>query len=91
MWAIAFCSVGIAAAAHQRRGPLLVARELTDPSATKLPYVALSKTYSRDQQTSDSAPTMTAMVTGFKARESMLSVNHLTRRFETDPNVIAAN
>ena len=33
------------------------------------PYLALSKTYSWDQQTSDSAPTMTAMVTGYKARE----------------------
>jgi alkaline phosphatase len=38
-----------------------------------LPYVVLSKTYSWDQQTSDSAPTMTAMVTGCKARESMVS------------------
>ena len=47
-----------------------------------LPYVALSKTYSWDQQTSDSAPTMTAMVTGYKAREGMLSVNHETARFE---------
>ncbi len=47
-----------------------------------LPFVALSKTYSWDQQTSDSAPTMTAMVTGFKAREGMLSVNHETPRFE---------
>ena len=44
----------------------------------KLPYVALSKTYSWDQQTPDSAPTMTAMVTGYKARESMLAVNHTT-------------
>jgi alkaline phosphatase len=56
-----------------------------------LPYVALSKTYSWDQQTSDSAPTMTAMVTGYKARESMLSVNHTTQRYECDANVIAAN
>jgi alkaline phosphatase len=57
----------------------------------KLPYVALSKTYSWDQQTSDSAPTMTAMVTGYKAREGMLSVNHLTPRFERNAEVIAAN
>jgi alkaline phosphatase len=56
-----------------------------------LPYLALSKTYSWDQQTSDSAPTMTAMVTGYKAREGMLSVNHTTRRFEGDANIIAAN
>ncbi|MGI8738460.1 MAG: alkaline phosphatase [Gammaproteobacteria bacterium] len=55
-----------------------------------LPYLALSKTYSWDQQTPDSAPTMTAMVTGYKARESMLSVDHTTPRFECDPDVIAA-
>lgn len=55
-----------------------------------LPYVALSKTYSWDQQTSDSAPTMTAMVTGYKAREGMLSVNHTTARGECNPAVIAS-
>lgn len=54
------------------------------------PYVALSKTYSWDQQTSDSAPTMTAMVTGYKAREGMLSVDHTTARGECDANVIAS-
>ena len=46
------------------------------------PYLALSKTYTWDQQTPDSAPTMTAMITGYKAREGMLSVDHLTRRGE---------
>ncbi|MBB4842887.1 alkaline phosphatase [Paucibacter oligotrophus] len=56
-----------------------------------LPYSALSKTYSWDQQTSDSAPTMTAMITGYKAREGMLSVNHLTARGECDANVVQAN
>ena len=55
------------------------------------PNVGLSKTYSADQQTPDSAPTMTAMVTGYKAREGMLSVNHLTSRGECDASVIAAN
>jgi alkaline phosphatase len=55
------------------------------------PYLALSKTYSWDQQTSDSAPTMTAMVTGYKAREGQLSVNHLTPRGECSTAVIAAN
>ena len=34
---------------------------------------------------------MTAMVTGFKAREGMLSVNHETPRFERSADVIAAN
>lgn len=60
-------------------------------SFEKFPYLALSKTYSWDQQTSDSAPTMTAMVTGYKAREGMLSVNHMTTRGECDPAVIEAN
>ena len=55
------------------------------------PNVGLSKTYSWDQQTSDSAPTMTAMVTGYKAREGMLSVNHLTTRGECDAEKIKAN
>lgn len=59
-------------------------------SFEEFPYVAVSKTYSWDQQTSDSAPTMTAMVTGYKARESMLSVDHTTSRYECDPAVIAA-
>ena len=60
-------------------------------SFDKFPYVALSKTYSWDQQTSDSAPTMTAMITGYKAREGQLSVNHLTPRGECSAAVIAAN
>ncbi len=59
-------------------------------SFENFPYLALSKTYSWDQQTSDSAPTMTAMVTGYKAREGMLSVNHTTARFEGSASVIAA-
>ena len=55
-----------------------------------LPYSALSKTYSWDQQTSDSAPTATALFTGFKAREGMLSVDHTTARNECDGSVVAA-
>ena len=54
------------------------------------PYTALSKTYSWDQQTSDSAPTMTAMSTGYKTREGMLSVNHTTARGECNAGVIDA-
>lgn len=60
-------------------------------SFESFPHVGLAKTYSWDQQTSDSAPTMTAMVTGYKAREGMLSVNHLTARGECDAAAIAAN
>ncbi len=43
-------------------------------SFEQLPYVALSKTYSDNQQTSDSAPTMTAMVTGIKTGDGLISV-----------------
>ena len=55
------------------------------------PNVALSKTYSWDQQTPDSAPTMTAMATGYKAREGMLSVDHLTARGECGAAVTRAH
>jgi len=55
------------------------------------PNLGLSKTYSWDQQTPDSAPTMTAMVTGYKAREGMLSVNQNTARGECNADVLAAN
>ena len=55
------------------------------------PYAALSKTYTWDQQTPDSAPTMTAMMTGYKVREGMLSVDHLTPRGECQSKVIAAH
>src|SRR5580765_64738 len=39
------------------------------------PFTALTKTYSANQQTSDSAPTMSAMITGVKTDEGTLSVN----------------
>jgi alkaline phosphatase len=44
-------------------------------SFEKFPYLALSKTYSVNQQTSDSAPTMTAMVTGVKTKDGLISVD----------------
>ncbi len=44
------------------------------------PYVALSKTYTANQQTSDSAPTMAAMMTGVKTNEGVLSVNQNVAR-----------
>ncbi len=40
----------------------------------RFPYVSLSKTYSANGQTPDSAPTMTAMVTGIKTNQGVLSV-----------------
>lgn len=44
-------------------------------SFERLPYVALSKTYSVNQQTSDSAPTMTAIITGVKTNEGVISLD----------------
>ena len=38
------------------------------------PYLALSKTYQHNQQVPDSAPTMTALITGSKANDGMLSI-----------------
>jgi alkaline phosphatase len=40
-----------------------------------MPYVALSKTYNTNQQTPDSAGTMTAMMTGVKSKAGVISVN----------------
>jgi alkaline phosphatase len=56
----------------------------------KLPYLALSKTYSANQQTADSAPTMTAMVTGVKTNDSMISVSQTIKRNEKDRQKIEA-
>jgi alkaline phosphatase len=44
-------------------------------SFDKFPWTAYSKTYSVNQQVSDSAPTMTAMVTGVKTEDGILSVD----------------
>ncbi len=44
-------------------------------SFERFPFVALSKTYSANQQTSDSAPTMAAIITGIKTDEGVLSVD----------------
>ena len=57
----------------------------------KLPYVALSKTYSANQQTSDSAPTMTAIVTGVKTNDGELGVDQAVVRAEKDNAIIQAH
>jgi len=57
-------------------------------SFEKFPYVALSKTYSVDQQTSDSAPTMTAIVTGVKTTDRMISVDQFVKSGEPDGTVV---
>lgn len=46
----------------------------------RLPYVALSKTYSANQQTADSAPTMSAIITGVKTGDGLISVNSRVER-----------
>ncbi|GAB3354018.1 alkaline phosphatase [Lysobacter tyrosinilyticus] len=48
-------------------------------SFERFPYVSLSKTYSVDGQTSDSAPTMSAMMTGIKTNQGVLSVTQNVR------------
>lgn len=60
-------------------------------SFEKLPYLALSKTYSVDQQTPDSAPTMTAMVTGVKTIGDSLSVNQYVAHSEPKADVVNTN
>ena len=44
-------------------------------SFEQFPFSALSKTYSVNQQTSDSAPTMSAIMTGVKTVDGAISVN----------------
>jgi alkaline phosphatase len=60
-------------------------------SFEKLPYLALSKTYSVNQQTPDSAPTMTAIVTGVKTIGDSISVNQYVTHGEPDANKVDAN
>lgn len=72
----------------QQRG---VDGERNQLSFEKLPYLALSKTYSANQQTPDSAPTMSAIITGVKTNDSVLSLNQAVMRDETNNAVIQAN
>ncbi len=44
-------------------------------SFEEFPFSALSKTYQVNQQTPDSAPTMSAIITGVKTEEGVISVN----------------
>jgi alkaline phosphatase len=52
------------------------------------PYVALAKTYSANQQTPDSAPTMSAIITGVKTNDGELSVGMQVARQEKDAEVV---
>jgi alkaline phosphatase len=51
-------------------------------SFERLPYVALSKTYSANQQTPDSAPTMSAMMTGVKTNDGVFGFSAAVKRKE---------
>ena len=60
-------------------------------SFEKFPHVALSKTYQVNQQTSDSAPTMSSMMTGVKTNDGELSVGASVKRGELSGKVIDDN
>lgn len=55
------------------------------------PQTALVKTFTANQQTPDSAPTATAMVTGWKANDAALSVSPATPLHEADAAKVAPN
>lgn len=58
-------------------------------SFEQFPFSALSKTYSVNQQTSDSAPTMSAIITGVKTDEGIISVNQNVKH--ADYRTVAGN
>lgn len=59
-------------------------------SFENFPHLALSVTASANQQTSDSAPTATAMVAGIKTNDGAISVDQTIERSETSADVTAA-
>ena len=58
-------------------------------SFEKMPYLALSKTYSTNAQTPDSAATMSAIMTGIKTKSGAISVNQ--NAVSDDPATIPGN
>ena len=58
-------------------------------SFEEFPFSALSKTYSANQQTSDSAPTMSAIVSGVKTDEGVISVSQ--KVVHADYRTVAGN
>ncbi len=60
-------------------------------SFEQLPYAAFAVTASANQQTSDSAPTATAMVTGIKTNDGAISVDQAIQRTEPSADVTAAH
>ncbi|MFO1320517.1 MAG: alkaline phosphatase [Burkholderiales bacterium] len=63
----------------QRKG---MSGEENSLSFERFPNLALIKTYSANQQVADSAPTMSAIMTGVKTNDGVISVNHLVDRRE---------
>ncbi|MFM1887341.1 MAG: hypothetical protein RL026_2498, partial [Pseudomonadota bacterium] len=59
-------------------------------SFEEFPHTALVKTFSANQQTSDSAPTATAMVTGHRANDGTLSVAPVVADSEPDQAKVQA-
>ena len=59
-------------------------------SFEQFPHLALSKTYSVNQQVSDSAPTMSAMMTGVKTIDGVLSVAGAISAEERSGKIVAA-
>lgn len=60
-------------------------------SFERFPYLAMSKTYSANQQTADSAPTMTAMVTGAKTNDGVLAVGQEIAKSHPDAASVHAH
>lgn len=58
-------------------------------SFEQFPFSALSKTYGVNQQTSDSAPTMSAIISGVKTDEGIISVNQNVKH--ADYRTVAGN
>jgi alkaline phosphatase len=71
----------------QQRG---VDGEYNRLSFERFPYSAFSVTASANQQTSDSAPTATALMTGVKANDGAISVDQTTQREERDAATTAS-
>lgn len=59
----------------QKRGETGEENVLAMEDYGNFPYLALSKTYNDNAQTADSAGTMTAMVTGVKTKQGVLSIS----------------
>lgn len=65
-----------------KRSPLGEENQLSFES---FPNVALARTFSANQQVSDSAPTMTAMITGVKTNEGILSIDQSVQKMIIPP------